>query len=285
MKAFVWLASAVAAAALLAGCGGGGSGSTVTGPLASVLSIKTDQIVYRKNMQLTVTGQNLTKGITVFNFGCTGMTEVGTATDTQRVFTCKMIAVGTVVLKITAADNSTIYSGVLTIPAPAQQPQVTMATSMGTIVMQLDPTKAPISVDNFLDYVETNYYPNTIFHRVVSNFVIQGGGYTQSLTVPTTALFAPIVLESGNGLKNVRGSVAMARTDVLTSTTSQFFINTINNTSLDATNAGANGYAVFGTVTSGMDVVDKISAVPTSTQAGLANVPVTPILITAATEQ
>ncbi|MFZ6644678.1 peptidylprolyl isomerase [Undibacterium sp. TJN25] len=197
-----------------------------------------------------------------------------------------MIAVGTVVLKITASDNSIIYSGVLTIPAPAQQPQVTMGTSMGTIVMQLDPSKAPISVDNFLDYVENNYYPNTIFHRVISNFVIQGGGYTSALAIPATpVLFAPIVLESGNGLKNVRGSVAMARTSVIISATSQFFINTVDNPTLDATNAGVDGYAVFGTVTSGMDVVDKIRVVPTSTQSTFTDVPVTPVLITSATEQ
>ncbi len=281
MKALVWLASALTAVALLTACGGKNDSTAVTGPFASVLSVKSDKLVYRETTTLTITGQNLTKGITVYNFGCLGMTEVGTATDSQRVFSCKMIAVGTVVVKILASNGTTIYSGTLAIPAPALAPQVSMVTSMGTIVMQLEPSKAPISVDNFLDYVESNFYPNTIFHRVVSGFVIQGGGFTAALAQPAT--LSAIVLESGNGLKNVRGSLAMARQTAANTATSQFFINVVDNPTLDATNAGVDGYAVFGAVVSGMNVVDLIQAVPTSTQGGMANVPVTPIVINSVT--
>ncbi|MES2070409.1 MAG: peptidylprolyl isomerase [Pseudomonadota bacterium] len=282
MKALVWLASALTAAALLTGCGGKGSTTTTpTGPFATISKIESDQIVYRQTTKLTITGQNLTKGISIYNYGCLGMTEVGTGTDTQRVYSCKMIAVGTVVLKVLASDGSLIYSGTLTIPAPTLAPQITMVTSLGTIVMQLEPSKAPISVDNILNYVESNFYPNTIFHRVINNFVIQGGGYTAAMTQPTTQ--SAIVLESGNGLKNIRGAVAMARTDAANSATSQFFINVQDNPSLDATNAGVNGYAVFGNVISGLDVVDKIRVVPTGTSSGLTDVPLTPIVISAVT--
>jgi len=283
LKALVWLASALTAVVLLTGCGGKGSSSTTTptGPVASILKITSDQLVYRQPTTLTITGQNLTNGLTINNYGCLGMTEVGTGTATQRVYTCKMIAVGTVVLRVLASDNSLIYSGTLIIPPPALPPQVTMVTSMGTIAMQLEPSKAPISVDNFLNYVESNFYPNTIFHRVISNFVIQGGGYTASLTQPATQ--AAIKLESGNGLKNVRGSLAMARQTAADTATSQFFINVVDNTSLDATNAGVDGYAVFGAVISGLDVVDKISAVPTTTSGTLTNVPVTPVVINSVT--
>lgn len=282
MKALVWLASALTAVALVTGCGGkGNSTTTPTGPVASISKITSDQLVYRQPTTLTVTGQNLLNGVNMYNYGCLGMTEVGTGTNTQRVYSCKMIAVGTVVLKVTASDSSLIYSGTLTIPAPALPPQVTMVTSMGSIAMQLEPSKAPISVDNFLNYVESNFYPNTIFHRVINNFVIQGGGYTATLTQPATQ--AAIVLESGNGLKNVRGSVAMARQTSPNTATSQFFINVQDNPSLDATNAGVDGYAVFGAVVSGMNVVDLIKVVPTSTQGGMSDVPVTPIVINSMT--
>ncbi|MBX9899589.1 MAG: peptidylprolyl isomerase [Burkholderiaceae bacterium] len=176
-------------------------------------------------------------------------------------------------MTVTAGDGSTLNTTNFTIPL-TNQPQVTMVTSLGTIVMELNPAKAPVSVDNFLNYVESGFYVNTIFHRVESNFVIQGGGFTSSLTQPAT--MPAIKLEAGNGLSNLRGTVAMARTNVLDSATSQFFVNVVDNAALDASNGG---YAVFGKVVQGLDVVDKIRVVPVSTQGGLTNVPVTPITI------
>lgn len=158
-------------------------------------------------------------------------------------------------------------------------PQVTLRTNYGDIVVELNPSKAPVTVSNFLQYVADDFYTNKIFHRVISNFVIQGGGFNASLE--QAAVRAPIVLESNNGLSNLRGTIAMARTAAADSATSQFYINVVDNTSLDGTGAGT-GYAVFGTVVAGMDVVDLIKAVPTTTVGAYTNVPLAPVLINSA---
>ena len=166
--------------------------------------------------------------------------------------------------------------GAAAIPALAQK--VLLDTSMGQIVIALDAAKAPKSVANFLEYVKSGHYDGTIFHRVIPDFMIQGGGFDASMNQKPTR--APIPLESKNGLSNVRGSVAMARTSVPDSATAQFFINIKDNAFLDAAKAsdGA-GYAVFGKVVSGMDVVDKIWAQPTTPKGSYQNVPVTPVVI------
>ncbi len=156
--------------------------------------------------------------------------------------------------------------------------KVRLDTSMGEIVIELDAAKAPKSVANFLEYVKAGHYDGTIFHRVIPNFMIQGGGFDPDLKQKPTR--APIPLESKNGLNNVRGTVAMARTSVPDSATAQFFINIKDNAFLDAANTpDGTGYAVFGKVVSGMDVVDKIWAVPTGNKGLYQNVPVTPVLI------
>ena len=156
--------------------------------------------------------------------------------------------------------------------------KVRLDTSMGEIIIQLDAAKAPKSVANFLDYVKAGHYDGTIFHRVIPNFMIQGGGFDPDLKQKPTR--APIPLESKNGLNNVRGSVAMARTNVPDSATAQFFINVKDNAFLDSANTpDGTGYTVFGKVVSGMDVVDKIWAVPTGNKGPYQNVPVTPVLI------
>ncbi|HEX2010726.1 MAG TPA: peptidylprolyl isomerase [Roseateles sp.] len=157
--------------------------------------------------------------------------------------------------------------------------KVAMTTSMGVIELGLDANHAPVTVANFLKYTNDGFYKNTVFHRVVSNFVIQGGGFVRSNGVLTEkpATYAPIALESNNGLSNVRGTIAMARTSVPNSATSQFYINVVDNTALNypgADNGG--GYAVFGKVTAGLDVVDAIKAV--ATDAG--SVPVQDVTIT-----
>lgn len=162
--------------------------------------------------------------------------------------------------------------------ATAQAQQVVLDTSLGRIVIALDAAKAPKSVANFLEYVKAGHYDGTIFHRVIPNFMIQGGGFDPEMTQKPTR--APIALESKNGLSNVRGSVAMARTNVPDSATAQFFINIKDNAFLDASNSpDGHGYAVFGKVVSGMDVVDKIWAVPTANKGPYQNVPVTPVVI------
>jgi cyclophilin family peptidyl-prolyl cis-trans isomerase len=155
--------------------------------------------------------------------------------------------------------------------------KVRITTSLGDIDLGLDRTHAPITVDNFLKYVNDGFYKSTIFHRVISNFVIQGGGVIRTSTglieKPTT--YPAIQIESNNGLLNVRGNIAMARTSLPNSATSQFFINTVDNKGLDYPGTDGFGYTVFGTVTAGLDVVDKIRAVATTSQ----DVPVQDVVI------
>ena len=153
---------------------------------------------------------------------------------------------------------------------------------MGDMVIQLDADKAPKTVANFVQYVKDGHYDGTIFHRVIADFMIQGGGFDADMKQKPTR--APIPLESRNGLTNLRGTLAMARTSCPTRPRSQFFINVKDNTRLDAANArDGNGYAVFGKVVAGMDVVDKIRAVPVGDKAGHQNVPQQPVIIRKAT--
>jgi peptidyl-prolyl cis-trans isomerase A (cyclophilin A) len=160
--------------------------------------------------------------------------------------------------------------------------KVKLATSLGDIVLELDADKAPRSTANFTQYVKDGHYDGTIFHRVIDNFMVQGGGMTPDMSQKPTR--SPIPLESRNGLNNVRGSVAMARTGDPNSATAQFFINLKDNAFLNAANASdGNGYAVFGKVIAGMDVVDKIRVVSTTTKGPHQNVPVEPVVIKKAT--
>lgn len=167
--------------------------------------------------------------------------------------------------------------------APAAMAQkVKLATSMGDIVIELDKAKAPKTVDNFVQYVKAGHYDGTIFHRVIPNFMVQGGGMTPDMKEKKTR--DPIALESRNGLANQRGTVAMARTMDPNSATAQFFINVKDNEFLNADKArDGNGYAVFGKVVSGMEVVDKIREVPTGSKPPHDDVPNTPVIIKRAT--
>lgn len=160
----------------------------------------------------------------------------------------------------------------------AHAQKVRLSTQTGDIVVQLDETKAPKTVANFVQYVKDGHYDGTIFHRVIPSFMVQGGGMLPDMKEKPTR--APIPLESRNGLSNLRGAIAMARTNVPDSATSQFFINVVDNPFLDS-NGG--GYAVFGRVIEGMDVVDKIRAVPTGNRGPHQNVPLEPVLIKKAT--
>ncbi len=161
--------------------------------------------------------------------------------------------------------------------APAADPVVVMKTSLGTVKIELYPDKAPTTVKNFLGYVDDKFYDGLVFHRVIPDFMIQGGGFEPGMKQKNTK--APIKLESGNGLSNNRGTIAMARTSVPDSATAQFFINVKDNKFLDAKAAGQDGYAVFGKVIEGMDVVDKIKAVETGNRGGHQNVPVKDVII------
>jgi cyclophilin family peptidyl-prolyl cis-trans isomerase len=167
-------------------------------------------------------------------------------------------------------------------PAPPKlptKPVVVMETSKGTIKVELNPERAPITVKNFLEYVDGKFYDGTIFHRVMPNFMIQGGGFTPGMSEKDTR--APIKIESDNGLANLRGTIAMARTSNPNSATSQFFINHKTNGALDKNYPRGDGfgYAVFGKVVEGLDVVDSIAAVPTATAKGHGNVPQADVII------
>jgi cyclophilin family peptidyl-prolyl cis-trans isomerase len=166
-------------------------------------------------------------------------------------------------------------------PSP-DNPQVILETSMGTIRLELFKDKAPITVKNFLDYVDAGFYDGTIYHRVIPNFMIQGGGFTPDMKQKPTR--DPIKNEAGNGVSNERGTIAMARTGVVDSATAQFFINVVDNAMLDHRDNSPRGfgYCVFGRVIEGMDVVDKIRAVKTHSASGHDDVPVETVLIKSA---
>jgi cyclophilin family peptidyl-prolyl cis-trans isomerase len=224
-----------------------------------------------------------------------GVTVTLTATDTAQVrfqapnFDASGTNVLLFELAVTDAGGRTVTDRVqVTIKDPnATNPQVKLSTSKGDITIELYPDKAPKTVANFLRYVDDKFYDNTIFHRVIPNFVIQGGGFTADLTQKTTR--DPIVNESNNGLSNVRGTLSMARTSDPNSATSQFFINVADNirggngkSDLDPNGVSADGYAVFGKVIDGLSVADVIVAVPTESRNGMQDIPKETILINTA---
>jgi cyclophilin family peptidyl-prolyl cis-trans isomerase len=163
-------------------------------------------------------------------------------------------------------------------PAPGN-PVVRITTSMGDVTVELFRDRAPVSVANFLQYVDEGHYPGTIFHRVKEGFMVQGGGYTTDMVEKPTR--PPILNEATNGVRNTRGTIAMARQRALRSATAQFYINVADNAVLDHRGYSPDdfGYAVFGRVLSGMDIVDKIAATPTGTKGEHEDVPVTPVVI------
>lgn len=161
--------------------------------------------------------------------------------------------------------------------ASEKDPSVLVKTSLGEFTVTLNPDKAPITVKNFLQYVADKQYDGTVFHRVIENFMIQGGGFTPEMQEKATR--PPIPLEASNGLKNNRGTIAMARTANPNSATAQFYINVVDNPALNAPSPDGYGYTVFGAVTRGMETVDKIRKVPTGMRNGYRDVPQAPVTI------
>ncbi len=158
--------------------------------------------------------------------------------------------------------------------------KVEFTTTLGKFTLVLFEKEAPITAKNFLAYVDSGFYGGLIFHRVMPGFMVQGGGFLKNLA-KRQPMLPPIKNESDNGMKNDRGTISMARTPDPHSATSQFFVNVVDNASLDISSRGW-GYAVFGKVVAGMDVIDKIAAVKTSTQKGMENVPIEPVIIISA---
>jgi len=174
----------------------------------------------------------------------------------------------------------------ITVPASAQTAaaqRVKFQTTMGSFTVELYADKAPKTVANFVQYVKDKHYDGTIFHRVIGNFMVQGGGFDAQMNEKSAR--APIPLESQNGLRNERGTIAMARTNVPDSATAQFFVNVVDNGFLNYSSPTPQGwgYAVFGKVVSGMDTIDKIRAVPVANRGMNQNVPLTPVIIQSAT--
>jgi peptidyl-prolyl cis-trans isomerase A (cyclophilin A) len=175
-------------------------------------------------------------------------------------------------LTLATAALSVLLAAAALAQTAAVPVQVLMKTSLGDITLEIYSDKAPVTVKNFLDYVDAKFYDGTIFHRVMDGFMIQGGGMTPDLREKPAR--PPIKNESGNGLKNARGAIAMARTNDLNSATCQFFIDHVDNFNLDPMK-----YAVFGKVVKGLEVVDAIAKVPTGTQKGHGDVPLKPVTI------
>ncbi len=259
----------IALVAMLSACGGS------TGFPPVITGVKVQSLKYGNSATIYLGGKDLRSSVTVDSNGaCTNPSFASNSTTDTLVLNCGVKVVGDLPLTIKTEDGSVIYTTTLTVP----KPQVTLFTSKGTIVLELDPTTAPISSNNYLSYVSKGFYTSTLFHRVISGFMIQGGGYTTGL-VKKAGQSAAIELESNKGLSNLRGTLAMARTNVFNSATSEFFINVVDNTFLDYKNAGNPGYAVFGKVVQGMDVVDAIVAEPTGVLNGFADVPLADVVI------
>jgi cyclophilin family peptidyl-prolyl cis-trans isomerase len=262
----------LALVSLLSACGGS------TGFPPVITGVKVQTLKYGNTATVYLGGKDLRSSITVeSNGGCTNPSFASNSTTDTLVLNCVVKLVGDVPLTFKAEDGSVIYTTTLTVP----KPQVTLFTTKGTVVLELDPSTAPISSNNYLSYVSKGFYTSTLFHRVISGFMIQGGGYTTGM-VKKTGQAAAIELESNKGLSNLRGTLAMARTDVFNSATSEFFINVVDNTFLDYKTEASPGYAVFGKVVQGMDVVDAIVAQPTGVSNGFADVPLTDVVISLA---
>jgi cyclophilin family peptidyl-prolyl cis-trans isomerase len=283
------------ASLLIAGCGGGGDDPAPI-PTVSSVSVVPGSAKFSQQMVIAVTGTDVDRELFVTSPSCTGMTLSMTSpyvsNSATAYYRCRVTALGTNLVTVArAVDQVTLGSAAFTVA----QPQVTMSVSdgvsfTGTMVFTLFPTEAPLTVNNFLNYVNSGFYLGTIFHRVNNTTgVVQGGGYLPltvgAAPVLKTATFAPVPLEVGRGLSNVPWSLGMARGAALDSATSQFYINVLDNASLDGLNGG---YAVFGTVSSGTNVVTAMDTAPCTTaffaSTGSECAPIPNIQIIAATQ-
>jgi cyclophilin family peptidyl-prolyl cis-trans isomerase len=257
---------------LLTACGGS------TGFPPVITAVKPQSLSYGRTATIYLGGKDLRSSLVVeSNGGCTSPSFASNSSTDVLVLNCLVTVVGDLPLTIKSDTGEVIYTTTLTVP----KPQVSIITNKGSFTLELDIASAPITVKNFLTYVRGGYYSNTLFHRVIPGFVAQAGGYTTGLVRKPGQLDA-IELESNKGLSNARATVAMARTNVFNSATSEFYVNLVNNTFLDYKNAANPGYAVFGTVVQGMDVVDAIAAMPTGVFNGSTDVPLSDITITMA---
>ena len=266
--------AALAASALLAACGGGGGSGAA--PPATVSSASAGSVFYSQTLVITLNGSNLDQSLSSASAGCTDVVLATVApyvsTATTAYLKCTVTGVGPQQIVVSRTSDGV---ALVTVPFTVAIPQVTLAVSngaavVGSVVITLTPTQTPVTVTNFLNYVNSGFYAGTAIHRLSPGFVIQGGGYAAPLNVGNTfpnhkTTNPNIVLEDGKGLSNLKWTVAMAReanpkTD---SANSEFFINLVDNVRLDGSNT-ARGYAVFGSVTAGTDVVTAMTGAPCS---------------------
>ena len=243
--------------AFLSACGGGGSQCSVC-----VTDVQVDRLSYSQTSNFKIIGTALSAGtaLALSADKCSSITVLNTSTDTEVNFSCTVNATGALTFLAKDTSGTTLLTKTMTVP----EPQVTMVTTLGTLVIELNPTLAPLSVNNYLQYVHDGFYTNTLIHRVAdlygggSGKIIAQGGQFTAAPAEQTGVRAAIANEGNNGLSNVRGTIAMARTSVMNSATSQFYFNVTDN----AAELGQTGneYAVFGKLIQGLTVLDAIGS-------------------------
>ncbi len=233
-----------------------------------------ENVRYGQTGRFVIQGKNLDQEFSVSLSKCTGLSVAEGGSASTKTITCSVSATGAATV-FASYQNQQIYSQSFFVP----EPQVVMKTSLGEITVELNPSAAPITVRNFLDYVNDSFYNNTVIHRIEKGFVAQGGwlDLTPAIKSPTRAA---ITLESNNGLSNLKGTISMARTNEPNSATTQFYFNLADNTGLDYAQGVRDGYAVFGKVIQGLSVVDAIGQVPIANRYGLATFPATDVVVT-----
>jgi len=260
------------------------NGVTFTNVLVSVgqvigvgasITIQGLNLIYGATATFNVVMSNPNYAVTGIADKCSNLTQTISPTKEAIAYNCKIKGAGTLTFTAKDGQGAVLVKQLFTVPAP----QIQMATSLGNVMFELNPNYAPLSVDNFMKYVDAGFYTNTIFHRIIPNFVVQAGGFKSGLT-PMTPTFDTIGLESNNGLSNLTGTLAMARTSDPNSANSQFYVNLLDNPFLNYVSGNNPGYAVFGKVIAGLDVIKAIGLVPTGTVKGLADVPITEVTIT-----
>lgn len=258
---------------VLTACGGSDDDASIR--------IEVDRLAYFQTSQFTVSGAALDDKLSITTKACTGLQQVGAGSSTQRSVSCTIGATGQGAVGLEVKDSTGKLLKAQTFNVP--EPQVTLGTTMGRVVVELNPTVVPASTVNFLRYVHSGFYNNTLFHGAVAGSLVQGG-YLNPTPAQQPGVLAPIPLESNRGLNNLRGTLALSRKAGADSATSQFYFNLADHPQLDYVSPDQPGYAVFGKVVQGMEVLDAIGQVPTNLLYGLPYFPVNDIVITSAVQ-
>ncbi len=268
----------------LSACGGGGGNSP------TVNNVTATNLRYGSNMTVTATGSGLDDlALTMTVAGaCSNIQRSGAINEAQVTFTCRVTGVGQMEPEIRNEGGRVLGRVRVSVPTPQVSMVVRQGERSGTMVLELDPVATPITVNNFISYVASGFYTNTLFHRVISGRVAQGGGYTAGPVLKRNTL-DPIALESNRGLSNLRGTIAMARTSFINSATTQFYFNLADNSDFDFIDGERAGYAVFGRIIAGLDVMDEIGKVETTSLTNAAgeefpNLPQQSVVITSVTQ-